>query len=401
MSLPLAGVKVVDLTAVISGPLATYQLALLGADVIKVEVQGVGDIARKLGPDQAMNQKMMGVSFWALNAGKKSLSLNLKTEKGREVLRRLVKDADVIAENFRPGVMKKLGADYDTLSKINPKLVYCSISGFGQDGPMSHRPSYDQIIQGMSGIMAQTGDKDTAPNRVGFVACDTMVSMNAAFAIAAALYQQKQTGKGSFIDVSMLDSTLATMPAWLTSAYLNAGVKPMPLGNDNPASSPSGAFKTAEGLMNIVCNDDKQFVSLCDTIGVPELKDDERFVTRPLRVKNRVELKVLLEAALQKKSAAEWDDILIAAQVPVGPILSLPEALGLPQIRHRDFIKTFRNVPGVDRDISVTKLGFRLSGEQPDTDLPPPMLGEHNDEVLSQHGYSAEEIAELKREQII
>jgi CoA:oxalate CoA-transferase len=401
MSLPLQGVRVIDLTAVISGPLCSYQLALLGADVIKIEVPEIGDIARRLGPDEELNKKLMGVSFWALNAGKKSITLNLKHERGREVLRRLLKDADVLVENYKPGTLKKLGFDYPALQAINPRLVYCAISGFGQEGPFASRPSYDQIIQGLSGIMSVTGDKTTAPTRVGYVVSDTMVSMSAAFAISSALYRQQKTGKGEMIDVSMLDATLATMPAWLTSAYLNAGKAPVPLGNDNPASSPSGTFKTGDGFLNIVCNDNKQYGALCDAIGRPALKTDARFVERPLRVKNREALKALLEEALAAKSAQVWDTLLNNAQVPAGLILTLPEVLAHPQIKSRELVKRFGNVDSVGRDIAVTRLGFRLSEDLPDTNLPPPLLGENNDEVLGAIGYSAGEIAELRQLKVI
>ena len=401
MSLPLEGVRVIDLTAVISGPLCSYQLAMLGANVVKIEVPGIGDIARRLGPDEALNKKLMGVSFWALNAGKKSITLNLKHERGREILRRLLRDADVVVENYRPGTMKKLGFDYPALKQINPGIVYCAISGFGQEGPLSRRPSYDQIIQGLSGIMSVTGDKRSAPTRAGYVVCDTMVSMAAAFAISSALYRQQKTGKGEMIDASMLDATLATMPAWLTSAYLNAGKVPMPLGNDNPASSPSGTFRTGDGFLNIVCNDNKQYEALCDTIGRPELKTDPRFTERPFRVTNRNELKPLLEEALQAKSAKEWDKLLNDAHVPAGLILTLPEILAHPQIESRELVKRFRNVDGINRDVAVTRLGFRLSEDQPDTDLPPPQLGANTEEVLRGIGYTAQDIAELKQLNVI
>jgi crotonobetainyl-CoA:carnitine CoA-transferase CaiB-like acyl-CoA transferase len=401
MALPLAGVKVIDLTAGISGPLCSYHLALMGANVIKVEVPEVGDIARGLGPDETLNKKRMGVSFWALNAGKRSITLNLKHERGRAVLRRMLKDADVVVENYKPGTLKSFGFGYEAMKEINPRLIYCAISGFGQQGPLADKPSYDQIIQGLSGIMAVTGSADNAPTRAGYVVCDTMVSVEAAFAISAALYRQQKTGKGEMIDVSMLDATLATMPSWLTSAYLNAGKKPLPLGNDNPASSPSGTFRTGTGPLNIVCNDNKQFSSLCDTIGRPQLKTDARFVERPLRVKNRTELTVALEEALAAKSAEEWDRLLTEAHVPAGLILTLPEALAHPQIESREFIKRFKGVKDMDRDMTVTRLGFRLSEEQPDTDLPPPCLGEHTDSVLAEYGYSADEIAELKKAKVI
>jgi CoA:oxalate CoA-transferase len=397
----LKGVRVVDLTAVISGPLCSYQLAMLGAEVIKIEVPGIGDIARRLGADAELNEKLMGVSFCALNAGKKSITLNLKDERGRKILLALVKDADVVVENYRPGTMKSLGLDYPILKKANPRIVYCAISGFGQEGPYSRRPSYDQIIQGLSGIMSVTGEERSGPMRSGYVVCDTMASMAAAFGISAALYRAQKTGEGEMIDVSMLDAALSTMPAWLVSAVLNAGKHPAPLGNDNPASSPSGTFKTGDGLLNIVCNDERQFGDLCDAIGRPQLKTDPRFCTRPLRVINRNELKLLLEDALQAKSAREWDEILNTANVPAGLILTLPEILAHPQVESRQLIKRFKKVKGVARDIAVTRLGFRLSDEQPDVNCPPPTLGEHTDEVLEALGHSKEQVAELRREGVV
>lgn len=397
MSLPLEGVRVLDLTAVISGPLCTYQLAMLGADVIKVEVPGSGDIARRLGGDAELNKKQMGVSFWALNAGKKSITLNLKNEKGRGVFRTLLKDMDVVVENFRPGTMDKMGLGYEEMKKVNPRIIYCALSGFGQDGPWARRASYDQIIQGLSGIMSVTGDENSAPLRSGYVVCDTMVAMSAAFAISSALFRQLKSGVGEMIDVSMLDATLTTMPSWLVSNYLNAGKKPVAMGNHNHASSPSGTFRTGEGLLNIVCNEQKQYESLCDVIGRPGLKSDPRFLDRPTRMINRDALIQLLEEALQQKPAAEWDRLLNAANVPVGVILTLPEVLEEPQIKSRKLIKTFKNVKGLDRDVAVPRLGFQLASGIPDTELPPPQLGQDTDQVLGQFGYSVEQIAELRR----
>ncbi len=370
---------------------------MLGADVIKVEVPGSGDIARRLGGDAELNKKQMGVSFWALNAGKKSITLNLKNEKGREVFRALLKEMDVVVENFRPGTMSKIGLGYEEMKKVNPRIIYCALSGFGQDGPWARRASYDQIIQGLSGIMSVTGDENSAPLRSGYVVCDTMVAMSAAFAISSALFRQLKSGVGEMIDVSMLDATLTTMPSWLVSNYLNAGKKPVAMGNHNHASSPSGTFRTGEGLLNIVCNEQKQYESLCDVIGRPELKGDQRFLDRPLRMVNRDALIHLLEEALQQKSAAEWDRLLNAADVPAGVILTLPEVLEEPQIKSRKLIKTFENVKGLNRDVSVPRLGFQLASGIPDTDLPPPQLGQDTDQVLGQFGYSADEIAELRR----
>jgi CoA:oxalate CoA-transferase len=401
MALPLAGVRILDLTAVIAGPLATHQLVMLGAEVIKIEPPEGGDLSRRLGAVQDLNAQFMGVSFWSTNAGKKSVSLNLKDPEGKALFLRMVKDAHCVVENFRPGAMKRLGLDYDVLKEVNPGIIYCAVSGFGQDGPLAQRPSFDQIIQGFCGIMSLTGDADTAPMRAGYVVCDTMVAMAAATAISAALYRQKATGQGEFIDVSMLDSALSTMACWVISNYVNGGKVPAPMGNDNPASAPSGAFRTKEGLLNIVCNDEKQFVQLCNVIGLPDLPKDPRFVTRVQRVINRAELTPTLEAALAQKTALEWEPIFADAAVPAGPILTLPQVLEHPQIKHRELLKTFKNVPGVDRDVVVPKLGFRMRNGNPDVDIPPPSLGEHTAQELARIGLDEAAVAALKARGVV
>ena len=266
----LEGVRVLDLTNVLAGPFCCYQLAQLGADVIKVEVPGSGDLARQLGADAELNKKLMGASFLAQNAGKRSVTLNLKNPDGKEVFRRLVGTADVVVENFRPGVMDRLGLGYQELKKLKSNLIYCAISGFGQNGPLKDNPAYDQIIQGLSGVMSITGDKNSAPLRVGFPVADTIGGLTAAFAIAAALFRRERSNEGEFIDVSMLESTLVTM-GWAVSNWLIAGVRPEPLGNENVTASPSGTFKTGDGLLNIAANQQEQFEKLCELIGRKEL----------------------------------------------------------------------------------------------------------------------------------
>ena len=346
MSLPLDGVRVIDLTNVLAGPLCSYQMAMLGAEVIKIEVPGVGDLARKMGGDPELGRMGMGASYCAANAGKKSITLNLKHVRGKEIFRRLVKDADVVLENFRPGTMKKLGLDYAALKKINAGLIYCAVSGFGQSGPLSQRPTYDQIIQGFCGLMSVTGDPATAPIRAGFVVCDTTAAITAAFAVCAALYRKQKNGAGEMIDVSMLDASLASMGSWVVSNYFNAGQIPLPRGNENPTASPSGTYRTGNGLLNIVNNEDKHYERLCDVIGMPELKTDPRFAERNTRIGNREVLRGILEQALQSKSAAEWERLFDEAGVPAGPILSIPEIMAHPQIESRQLIKRDRTRPG-------------------------------------------------------
>lgn len=377
----LDGVRILDLSAIIAGPLCSYQLALLGAEVIKVEPPERGDLARGLGADEDLNREKMGVSFLATNAGKKSVAIDLKTEEGIARVKSLVEHSDVVLENYRPGKMTALGFDYEIAKDIRPDIIWCSITGFGQNGPLAGRQAYDQIIQGYCGLMSLTGSENTAPIRSGFQVCDSLAAITASFAICAALYRRKVTGEGEFIDVSMLDSSLTGLTSWPTSGLLNAGREPRPMGNENGASSPSGAFRTGEGMINIVANDQRQFESLCDTIGAPQLKQDPRYVTRQMRVINRDALREDMETCLASRSAVEWDAELARANVPAGPILDLRSALSHPQVKARDLIKTF-DESAIGRPFSVSRLGFTLASAQPDVSLPPPRLGEHNSSEL-------------------
>jgi crotonobetainyl-CoA:carnitine CoA-transferase CaiB-like acyl-CoA transferase len=396
MSRALAGVRVLDLTNVLAGPFCAYQLALLGAEVIKIEVPDGGDLARQLGADAELNSRHMGASFLAQNAGKKSLSLNLKVPEGKAVLRRLVASSDVLVENFRPGVMERLGVAYADLAALNPRLVYCAISGFGQDGPMRSVPAYDQIIQGLSGMMSITGTPETAPLRSGFPVADTLAGMTAAFAIASALHGRHGSGEGSFIDVSMLDSALAAM-GWAISNLLIAGVEPRAHGNDNVTAVPSGAFRARDGLINIAANRQAQFEALVVVLGRPALAADPRFARREDRLQHRAELTVELEKALGERNCDEWQALFNAAGVPAGRVLTVPQALELPQVAHRELLKTFDRVPGVGRPVTIARAGFRMSGGDPDVQSPPPSLGQHTIEVLEEAGYSAAEIEALRR----
>ncbi|RUV62472.1 MULTISPECIES: CoA transferase [unclassified Mesorhizobium] len=378
----LSGIRVLDLTNVLAGPYCAYQLALLGGDVIKVEAPQGGDLARQLGGSPELNSAGMGASFLAQNAGKRSVVLDLKQEAGRERFLDLVASADALVENFRPGVMDRLGLGFARLKEVRPSLIYCAISGFGQTGPMRDNPAYDQIIQGLSGIMSITGTPETAPLRVGYPVADTLGGLVGAFAIAAALVKQKTTGEGAFLDVSMLECTLSAL-GWPVSNYLTADVEPQPMGNENMTAAPSGTFRTGDGLLNIAANKQEQFVALCRLVGLPELASDPRFAERETRKRNRIALKALIEDALANSSAAAWEETLNRAGVPAGRVLTIPEVLAEQQVIEREMTTRFDGMPNIDRPLTVVRGGFMVDGAAPLPTKPPPALGEHMDEVFA------------------
>jgi CoA:oxalate CoA-transferase len=394
----LSGIRVLDLTNVLSGPFATMHLALCGAEVVKIENPDGGDLARKLGNIPDYNRKLMGTSFLAQNANKKSVTINLKTEAGRNIFRRMAETVDVVVENFRPGVMDRLGLAYESLRERNPRLIYCAISGFGQTGPDAGKPAYDQIIQGLSGVMAINGDERLNPLRCGFPVCDTVGGLNAAFAIAAALFHRERTGEGQFIDIALLDSIMPLL-GWVAANWLIGGKPPFPMGNDNFTAAPSGTFATLDGHINIAANKQEQWEALVEALGVPELGTDPRFAERDTRKRNRRELTPLLEARLRERPTAHWVEELNRRGVPAGAILSLQDALASSQIAHR----------GTLGEVEEEELGplrlFNLTARFEKTpaalDSPPPRLSRHTEEVLSEYGYSRDEIAEFRREGIV
>ncbi len=366
MVLPLDGVRVLDLSAVLAGPFASYQLHLMGARVTKVESPS-GDLARQLGADPQANRAGMGVSFRAQNAGKQSRVLDLKSEQGVTEFKTLVANTDVVLENFRPGVMQRLGLGFDVLAAINPRLVYCAISGFGQTGPLAQMPAYDQIVQGMAGAMDITGQPDGDPTRAGFPVADTVGGLVAAMAISAALNRRDEP---QMIDVSMLESLMSTM-GWAVSNWLQAGVAATRLGNENMTSAPSGAFHTADGLINVAANQDVHWQRFCQALGRDEWLADARFADRESRKHNRELLSRLIEGVLATETREEWLARLRKADVPAGPVLGLTEALSQPQLQAREFIHTGQ--------YPVATNGFLLNGQRLRPRGEAPTLGQHHD----------------------
>ena len=394
----LDGIRVLDLTNVLSGPFATMHLALLGADVIKIEMPDGGDLARKLGNVPKYNKELLGTSFLAQNANKKSLTLNMKDEQGKEIFRKLLKTADVVVENFRPGVMDRLGFSYEKMCELNPRIIYCAISGFGKSGPDAFKPAYDQIIQGLSGVMAVNGDERLNPLRCGFPVCDTVGGMNAAFAVMAALYYREHTGEGQFIDIALLDSIMPLM-GWVAANLLIGEQPPALLGNENFTAAPSGMFKTKDGYINIAANQQQQWEDLADELGVPELKTDPRFQERDTRKGNRFLLNPLLEAKLIQQPTAYWVEVLNARGIPSGDVVSLEAALTSPQAQHREVIVEV-DQPGIG-PVKLFNLTAKFSKTPASIELPPPRLSEHTGQILGELGYSDEEIEGLRAKKVI
>lgn len=381
---PLAGKRVVETTQVLAGPYCTYQLALMGAEVIKIEKPGQGDWTRADGQDAELAAAGLPLAFITQNAGKKSVTLDLKTTKGLSILKRLVAVADIFVENFRPGTAADLGIAYTDLKPLNDGLIYASLSAYGQDGPIGHRPAYDHIIQGMVGIMHTTGTPETVPLKVGSPYVDYATGLMGAFAITAALLEKERTGKGQWVDVAMLDTAMLLM-ASLAVSTTATGESPPPTGAEAFSRSPSsGTYDTTDGHLGLAANNEEQFTRLCLALDLGHVLDDSRFA--PVNRKaNQDALRAEFSARFATKSAAEWEDILDKARVPAVRVRKMHEVLSEDQVAARGLMQPVR-LPGLNREVAIPTLGFKANGGVTAAQSAPPALGQHTDEVLSDMG---------------
>jgi crotonobetainyl-CoA:carnitine CoA-transferase CaiB-like acyl-CoA transferase len=399
MTAPLEGLKVLELARVLAGPWAGQLLADLGADVIKIERPGSGDDTRGWGPpfvEGAEGKHLDSAYYHAINRGKRSVTADFHNEKDRDFVRKLATEADVVIENYKVGDLAKYGLDYSSLKQINPALVYCSVTGFGQTGPYAPQPGYDFIIQGMGGLMSITGDPDGAPMKVGVPISDIMAGMYATVSILAALRERDSTGKGRRIDISLLDC----QAAWLynqASNYFVGGAAPKRHGNAHPNIVPYETFPTADGHINLGVGNDGQFGRLCAIIRRPELAEDPRFRTNTLRLENRSALIEALRSAFRERTSAEWLEACIAAGVPCGPINTIPEVFEDPHVKARGLVQEIRHASDPERPLRLVGSPIRMEGVDLKPRRAPPMLGQHTEEVLDELlGYDSAAIAELR-----
>ena len=392
---PLEGIKVLDLSRVLAGPWCTQLLADLGAEVIKIERPGAGDDTRHWGPPwHGEGEERVAAYFLSCNRGKKSAAIDFGRPDGAALVRRLAEQSDVVIENFKVGGLEKFGLDAKSLRTANPRLVYASITGFGQDGPYADRAGYDYIIQGMGGLMSITGLPDGVPGggpmRVGVAVVDLFTGLYTCVAILSALYARDRTGEGAHIDMALFDTQLAMLANQASNALIS-GKDPPRQGNTHPNIVPYQPFDAADQPIIVAVGNDRQFARLAEMCGHPEWTADERFVSNAARVAHREEMVRLVAEAIAQEPAAEWLEQLEAAGIPAGPINRISQALEDVQAQHRQMVRTIAGIPLVGSPV-------RMDGARTDSDLPPPALGEHTDEVLARLDVAADEVERLRSE---
>jgi len=400
MAGPLSQIRVLDLSRVLAGPWAGQNLADLGAEVIKVERPKIGDDSRAFGPpwvkDRAGRDTKDSAYFTSANRGKKSITVNISSPAGQEIVRELARSSDVLIENYKFGDLTRYGLGYDDLKAVNPRLIYCSVTGFGQTGPYRERPGYDFMIQGMGGMMSVTGERGGEPMRAGVPVADIITGMYASIAICAALAHRAESGKGQHLDLALLDSQIALL-AYQNTNYFATGTPPKRIGNLHPNIVPYQPFHTADGEVIIACGNDNLYRKFCEAAGCPELAGDARFATNGKRVENRAELTRLLQEIFARRPTREWLDLLEAAGVPNGPINDVAQVFEEPQVRARG-VRVELDHPAAGKLPTVAS-PMRFSGTPLEHKLAPPLLGEHTDEILRERlGRSAAQIAALRAE---
>lgn len=389
----LIGITVLDLGRFVAGPFCGVLLADMGAEVIKIEIPGRGDELRYHG----VQVNGESAYFVMMNRNKKSLTLDLRSDDGKEIFRRLVLGADVVVENFRPDVMRKLDLHYDALRELNPRIVYCGLTGFGKDGPYALRPSFDFIAQGMSGLMSVTGSEKGEPVRVGVPISDQVAALYAAYGIVAALHARQQTGVGQEVQVSLVDGMISLL-SFQADKYFGAGEVPVPGGNDHPVTSPYGTFKARDGYINVAPAGDPMWERFAHALGLGDLIQDPRFLTNDLRRENRQEINRIITQITSQRTMADWIEYLNKAGVPCGPIYSVDQTFADPQVQHQEMMLEIEQPSG-----KVKTLGFpiKMSATPAALRRPAPQLGEHGSEILRGLGYTQAEVEALRARQVI